>query len=151
MNASSASALLEVAALVAVSLPAAHFTHRLCHRRAWGPVRASAGLVLAFLAATHALGWVLPGVAPHLPRLEAAFFGATFVGLSDPANLPERHVLLAAAVFAVGFAGISRLHLGLGGMLGTTAFAACLTVAALGRLRRAPLSGARTRADNPPS
>jgi len=66
-----------------------------------------------------------------LPKLQGAFFGGAFVGMSHRSRLSERRVLGASFIFGFAYCWISGLNGGIGGTLGATAFAACLVAQAL--------------------
>lgn len=121
--------LIQHLSLVTVSLLGAHTTYWLRHRTRLGPIRAVALASLAFLAVTA------PWHSWFLTRLQAAFYGACFVGMSEAGKLSERHVAVAALIFSVLFCVAGHLPLKLGGGLGAAAFASCLLVYYLGRRR----------------
>jgi hypothetical protein len=108
--------------ILLTSLLSTHVTYLLSHRKKLGPVRASALSTLIFVALTAAIPYSL------IPRLQAAFFGASFVGMSDSSRLCERKVLVASLVFSIIFCLLSYLRQGIGGTLGATAFLSCLVV-----------------------
>jgi hypothetical protein len=110
-------------------LAAAHLTYFLSHEKKMGPVRASSLATLAFIAFTFWIPFAL------IPKLQAAFFGASFVGMSDTSRLNEKQIVLASMIFSVCFYAISHFKVGLGGTLGATAFAACLMVSLLPALK----------------
>ena len=117
--------------IIGASLLGAHATFRLAHRTRLGAIRASTLASLLFVALTTPLGWLL------VPKLQAAFFGASFVGMSDAKRLSHRHVLLAALIFSAFFFGLSFLPISLGGSLGASAFLSCiLTYTVSARLDR---------------
>ena len=99
------------------SLLGTHITYWVSHKTRFSAIRASALSTLIFVAATSD------------PRLQAAFFGATFVGMSDSSRLSEKKVLLASAIFSLIFSFLlAHLRAGIGGTLGASAFISCLLV-----------------------
>jgi hypothetical protein len=109
--------------VIATSLLGAHLTYWLTHKKKrMNSVRASSLLTLLFVAAT------VPVPYFFIPKLQAAFFGATFVGMSDPSRLCEKRVLVAGLVFSLIFCFLLQFRVGLGGTLGASAFFACLLV-----------------------
>ena len=118
--------------IIVASLVGAHSTFRLAQRPGLGAIRSSTLASLLLVALTLPFGWVL------VPKLQAAFFGASFVGMSDAKRLAEKHIFLAALIFSACFFGLSLLPISLGGSLGASAFLSCLLTHALaGRLERA--------------
>ena len=111
--------------IIAASLLGAYSTFQLNQRTRLGAIRASTLASLVFIALTAPFGWVLA------PKLQAAFFGASFVGMSDAKRLSEKSILLAALIFSALFFGVSCLPISLGGSLGTSAFLACLLAHAI--------------------
>jgi len=111
--------------IIAASLLGAHFTFRLAQGTHLGAIRSSTMASLLFVAVTTPSGWLLA------PKLQAAFFGASFVGMSDAGRLSERYILLAALIFSALFFAVSQLPISLGGSLGTSAFLACLIAHAI--------------------
>ena len=59
--------------ILAVSLVGAHVTYWLCHHTKMGAIRASAMTTLIFIALSSPFSFAI------IPKLQAAFFGATFV------------------------------------------------------------------------
>jgi hypothetical protein len=109
------------------SLLGTHATYWLAHRRKMNSIRASGLSTLLFLAVAQSSHW-----APLL-AMRAAFFGGTFVAMSEPFRLSEWKVLAAGFVFGLIFFGLQRsdfvhFHGGMGGTLGGTAFVACIFV-----------------------
>jgi hypothetical protein len=123
--------------ILLASLAGAHFTYLLCQKRGMNPVRASALLSLLFCVlaslAAQAKASVIASNLDNLPiqSLQLAFFGGTFVGMSEARRLCERRVLLAGAVFAVVDYFLAEANPGIGGFFGLAAFAACLIIAIL--------------------
>jgi small basic protein len=109
--------------VIACSLLGAHLTYWLTHKKKrMNAIRASSLLTLLFVAAT------VPVPYFFVPKLQAAFFGATFVGMSEPSRLCEKRVLVAGFVFSLIFCALLQFKVGLGGTLGASAFVACLLV-----------------------
>jgi hypothetical protein len=104
------------------ALLGAHFTYFLVHRTKISSVRASSGLTLFFILIT------LPVHILNVVPLQAAFFGGSFVGMSDSKRLNEASVLFASLVFSQIFSLVSRFQSELGGTLGATAFLSCLII-----------------------
>lgn len=112
---------------ILVSLLGTHATYWLTHRRRMSSVRAAGLSSIAFVALAWASHW------PFLLALQPAFFGATFVAMSEPFRLAEKRVLAAGVVFALILFGLQQIdflhfHGGLGGTLGGAAFVACICV-----------------------
>ena len=112
---------------IGVSLLGTHATYWLTHRRRMNSVRAAGLGSVAFVALAWASHW------PFLLALQPAFFGATFVAMSEPHRLAEKRVLAAGVVFALILFGLQQadflhFHGGLGGTLGGAAFVACICV-----------------------
>jgi hypothetical protein len=112
---------------ILVSLLGTHATYWLTHRRQMNSVRAASLASLVFVALAQASHW------PFLLMLQPAFFGSTYVAMSEPIRLAERRVLLAGLVFGLILFGLERIdflrfHGGVGGTLGGTAFVACICV-----------------------
>lgn len=116
---------MNYALMILTSLLGAHLTYFLSHRGKMGPIRASALSTLFFLACTFLAPFAI------IPRLQAAFFGATFVGMSDASRLSEKRVLFASAIFGVFFCFLSQFKGGIGGTLGAAAFASSVLAYAL--------------------
>jgi len=122
--------------IIGASLLGAHSTFLLAQRTRLGAIRSSTLASLVFIALTAPFGWLVA------PKLQAAFFGASFVGMSDAKRLSEKSILLAALIFSALFFGVSCLPISLGGSLGTSAFLACLLAHAI----NSRLAGAAARA-----
>lgn len=97
-------------------------TYWLSHHTKMGAIRASALSTLVFVAVTSPFSFLI------LAKLQAAYFGATFVGMSDASRLGEKRILLAAVIFGAIFSFLLRFRGGIGGTLGASAFVACLLV-----------------------
>ena len=115
------------------SLAGAQVTFYLIHKKRLSPVRASSAATLAFALATVLLHY------PFITSLQAAFFGATFVGMTSNSRMGRKRLCLAALLFAAIFTCILPSLRGLGGGLGSAAFVASSMVyfveKALRRLR----------------
>lgn len=111
--------------LVILTGLAAAVTFTVSVRLDQGPVVASAvvGLVAGLLAPALGGG----------TRLAAAAFCGSFVGMANPARLPDEATTFAAgAVAGLLFVGATPALVGFGGKLGTLAFVGCLVVHGLG-------------------
>jgi hypothetical protein len=108
--------MIEFISVLGTSILGAQICFYLIHDRRMSTVRASSGSTLAFAI----LIGLLP--IPFITTLRAAFFGATFVGMSDRSRLGRRRVLLASFIFSVIFTLLVPLFKGFGGTLGTAAF-----------------------------
>ena len=98
------------------SIAGAQVTFHLIHNRRQSAVRASSGATLAFALFTMLLPF------SYITSLQAAFFGATFVGMTSNHRMGRKRVLIASLLFAVIFICIIPSLKGLGGGLGTAAF-----------------------------
>jgi hypothetical protein len=89
-----------------------------------GPVKASAGLSLLVAVLFYLFPHMLP--AYLTTKIPAAFFGASFVGMSAGSVLRNNlWATLAGLIFGFIFTNTSAFFNGFGGGLGTTA---CLSV-----------------------
>jgi hypothetical protein len=110
--------------LVLLTGAAAAATFAVSVRLDHGPVVASAVVGLAAGLLASAFG--------HGVRPAAAAFCGSFVGMADPARLPDEATTFAAgAVAGLLFVGATPALVGFGGKLGTLAFVGCLVVHAL--------------------
>jgi hypothetical protein len=132
-------ARLQEVGVLAVAIVGALVTHWLAYGRRWGVLLASAAPTAVVVAVSVGIS---RGIALPNDALAAAWFGASFVGMTAPARLGERRWTLVAAA---GIFGVLLLlfeaHLaGLGGDLGATAAASVISVLGLRwtihRLRR---------------
>lgn len=101
-------------------------TYRLNHDLRLGAVRASAGATLAFCLAVRASGYA------EAPVLQAAFFGATFVGMAESERFTTRQVAAGALIYSLLYLLILRAPAPVketGGLLGTGAFLSGVVVA----------------------
>lgn len=99
-----------------VSIAGAQITYYLIHKKHVSTVRASAAPTLIFAVTVS----FLP--VPFVGALQAAFFGATFVGMTDKSRLGWKRVLIASLVFGLVFFFLIPLVKGVGGGLGAAAF-----------------------------
>ncbi len=118
---------MNLIAMLLTSMVAAHSTYWLTHSRKMGPVRAAGLSTLVFLGVSSLLSGGI------LSSLQTTFYGAAFVGMSEPSRLKERSVLAASILFALLFALLKKIEFvrfqgGVGGTLGATAFVSCLSV-----------------------
>lgn len=90
------------------------------------------------------------GALPGSPLLAAAVFAASFAGMSSPKRIPdERWIAVTAVGVALVFTYTIPFLGGSGGKLGTIAFGSCLGVH--GALRRVNLFHLRRRDYEPPA
>ncbi|WP_413578044.1 hypothetical protein ACLVWU_05870 [Bdellovibrio sp. HCB290] len=111
--------LLGVLLVAAIS---SQITYYLIHHKHWPTVRASAFPTLVFVILLQISGINWDGT------LQGAFFGATFVGMTDKSRLGWKRVLIASMVFGMIFTFLIPLARGIGGGLGAAAFASCSAV-----------------------
>jgi hypothetical protein len=111
--------LLGVMLVAALS---AQVTYYLIHIKHWPTVRASALPTLIFVVILQHSGINWDGA------LQAAYFGATFVGMTDKSRLGWRRVLIASLIFSLVFTFLIPYAKGIGGGLGAAAFASCSVV-----------------------
>ena len=102
--------------VILVSILGAQVTFHLTHKGRIPVVRASSASTLIFS--------LLIGLSniPFVAVLQAAFFGATFVGMTDKARLGWKRVFVASLIFGVIFIFLIPLAQGIGGGLGAAAF-----------------------------
>lgn len=119
-----------LACLIAASILGAEITYYLIHKRKWPAVRASSAPSLVFA--------VLIGFTnlPFVLGLQAAFFGATFVGMTDKSRLGWKRVLLASVVFALILYYLIPLVKGFGGGLGAAAFVSSAAIYTVDKIFR---------------
>lgn len=106
--------------ILIVSQIATQLTHN------YGTVRASAGFTIAFIGLTFAFPFAI------IPTLHAVFLGSSFIGMSDANRLTRKQLALASLIFCFIFSYILHYLKGYGGILGFSAFAACLVTYFLG-------------------
>lgn len=112
------------------SVLGAEITYHLIHKSHWPTVRASSAptLIFAMLVGTLSI--------PFVGALQAAFFGATFVGMTDKSRLGWKRVLIASLIFGLLFTFLIPLAKGIGGGLGAAAFVSSAAVYALTKAAR---------------
>lgn len=103
-----------------VSLVAVFGTHHLAQINKVGSVRASSLLTLAFCLMTYPISHEI------IPSLQAAFFGASFVGMASPTRLSKVQLFIASLVFTFIYVFLIHHLKGIGGALGFSAFVSCL-------------------------
>ena len=121
--------------VVVVSVVAAQLTYWLVASRGWGIVMASA---LPTLIATALFVSISHATTLSADSLSAAWFGASFVGLTSATRLADRRWMMPAmaVVFGVLLILFEANLSGLGGDLGATASAAVIAVLGMGWLAR---------------
>jgi ABC-type amino acid transport system permease subunit len=112
---------------IAASLAGAHSTYFLTHKRQMNSIRAAS--LSSLLYATIAI----LSKNPLLISLQPAFFGSTYVSMSEPHRLSEKKVLIAAVIFGCILFTLQKTEFvsfqgGIGGTLGGSAFLACVLV-----------------------
>lgn len=112
-----------------VSALGAEITFAMIHRFRFSTIRASTLSTLVFA------GLLFLANFPDQRVLQAAFFGATFVGMTDKSRLGWKRVLLASQVFALCYVFLIPFAQGVGGGLGASAFLSCAIVLGISRLR----------------
>jgi hypothetical protein len=108
--------------IIFITLLASHGTHYLVSKKNIHPVRASSTLTLCFIALTY----LFPNGPIEL--FQAAFFGGSFVGMSDSKKLSLRQLSAASVIFSLIFYFLIHNLKGIGGALGFSAFTSCLIV-----------------------
>ena len=108
--------------IILITLLAAHGTHYLVSKKNIHPVRASSTLTLGFIALTYLLQ------VPTIDLFHAAFFGGSFVGMSDSKKLSLRQLTAAGIIFSLIFCFLIHHLRGIGGALGFSAFSSCLII-----------------------
>lgn len=94
----------------------AELTFYLIHQKHISTVRASSGATLVFALLALVIQIPFGNVLP------AAFFGATFVGMTDKSRLGAKRVLAASVIFGLIYTFLIPLAQGFGGGLGAAAF-----------------------------
>lgn len=107
----------------------AEVTFALIHRFRFSTIRASTLSTLVFA------GIIFIANFPDQRILQAAFFGATFVGMTDKSRLGWKRVLIASQIFALCYLFLIPFAQGIGGGLGASAFLSCAIVLGISRLR----------------
>lgn len=110
-----------------VAVIGAQLTFFLIHKKHISTVRASSASTLIFAVAAWALQFPFGNVLP------AAFFGATFVGMTDKSRLGAKRVFAASLIFGLIYTFLIPLAQGFGGGLGAAAFVSCAVVDLTGR------------------
>lgn len=105
---------------MAITQLATQATHALALRPEIGTVRASSLLTLIFIGITFNLPF------DSVPSLQAAFLGASFVGMTQPHRLSRKELVVASLLFAFIFQFLIIYLKGYGGALGFSAFVSCL-------------------------
>ena len=113
---------METALIILASILGAEVTFYLIHAKRVSAVRASSGSTLAFALLTMALP------LPLAASVRAAFFGATFVGMTSNTRMGKKRVLAASLLFAAIYILLVPSLKGLGGGLGSAAFVASSAV-----------------------
>jgi hypothetical protein len=106
----------------------AQVTYFLIHKRHMPTVRASSGPALMFALLVGTLN------IPFVGALQAAFFGATFVGMTDKSRLGWKRVFLASVIFGLIFTFLIPFAKGIGGGLGAAAFVSSAVVYTIGKI-----------------
>ncbi|KYG65843.1 hypothetical protein AZI86_01860 [Bdellovibrio bacteriovorus] len=114
-------------AVLLVSIFGAEITFWLIHKKRLSTVRASSLATLVFCLLTMSLA------SPLILTLQAGFFGATFVGMTDKSRMGWKRVFIASLVFGLIFYFLIPLANGIGGGLGAAAFVACSIIHLLGQ------------------
>jgi len=120
---------VKVIVVCLVAALGAEITFTLIHRFRFSTIRASTLSTLIFA------GGIFLANFPDQRVLQAAFFGATFVGMTDKSRLGWKRVLIASQVFALCYIFLIPLAQGVGGGLGASAFLSCAIVLGISRLR----------------
>ncbi|WP_148278830.1 hypothetical protein [Bdellovibrio bacteriovorus] len=119
-----------------LSFLGAELTFFLIHRYHFPTVRASSGLTLVFA------GFLALFNLPFVGVLQAAFFGATFVGMTDRSRMGWKRVFLASQIYGLIYFFLIPFARGFGGGLGAAAFVSIATVYSADKiLRKARSSG----------
>lgn len=105
----------------------AETTFALIHRFRFSTIRASTISTLVFAGLVYLAQFPEPRV------LQAAFFGATFVGMTDRSRMGWKRVLIASQIFALCYLFLVPFAQGVGGGLGAVAFLSCAIVYGLSR------------------
>lgn len=64
----------------------------------------------------------------HLSFIPALFFGASFVGMASKNIFNDLNIIIASAIFGIGYYFCQPHFNSIGGCLGTTACISCLTI-----------------------
>jgi hypothetical protein len=106
--------------IIASAILGAQTSYWLRHRMQVSVIRASTLAGLGFLLLTSPFSWTI------IPKLQASFYGASFVGVSDANRLSERSIIIGAVIFSGLFYLAGYLPISLGGTLGASAFLSAL-------------------------
>jgi hypothetical protein len=110
------------------SMLGAQITYFLIHKRQMPTVRASSGPALIFSLLVGTLN------VPFVGALQAAFFGATFVGMTDKSRLGWKRVFFASIIFGLIFTFLIPFAKGIGGGLGAAAFVSSAVSYVIGKV-----------------
>lgn len=116
--------------VILVSILGAQTTFYLIHEKRFSTVRASSGPTLLFALIVSL--WPLTFVT----TLQAAFFGATFVGMTDKSRMGKKRVLISSVIFALIYSFLVPMVKDVGGGLGAAAFVSCAVVFLLAKAVR---------------
>lgn len=105
---------------LSVAVVAAFGTHHLAQINKYGSVRSSSLLTLAFCLITYPISHEI------IASLQAAFFGASFVGMALPTRLSKMQLFVASLTFSFIYVFLIHHLAGIGGALGFSAFVSCL-------------------------
>ena len=108
--------------ILLVSIFSSQLTYVLAKKTHWGSIRISAMTTLVFVLIMHLTS------LPFAETLNAAFLGASFLGMSDPSLFCHRDLFMGSLIFTLIFIFILPYNIGLGGALGTAAFVSCLII-----------------------
>lgn len=114
--------------VLVVAALGAEITFFLIHKKHVSTVRASSAATLVFALSALALQFPYGNVLP------AAFFGATFVGMTDKSRLGAKRVFVASMIFGLIYTFLIPLAQGFGGGLGAAAFVSISVVYAASRM-----------------
>lgn len=123
--------MIQNLAIASVAAFGAQITFYLIHEKRFSAVRASSSATLVFVLTTMIFS------NPLVALLQGAFFGSTFVGMTSKNRLGKKRVLLASIIFAAIYILVLPLFQGIGGGLGTAAFASCAGVYVIDKFFRA--------------
>lgn len=98
-----------------------------------GPIRASAGLTLLSYIDFSIINYFY---AINVDYYLALFFGATFVGMSCPTRFSRVSIVISGALFSLIFTLIGKFLVGLGGVLGLSAFLSVFLIEVFRKLHK---------------
>lgn len=113
---------LKVFSILVIVLASSQLNHKLIRETSHGAVRVSAFTTLLFVSLNSFFDY------PERELLNAAFLGASFLGMSDHNLFGPRDLFFAGWIFALLFYFVLPMNVGLGGALGTAAFISCLII-----------------------